>query len=273
MAINNKIPIIRALWGSVPRSKSEVFRKPIFANEIVVVWGQDNYEYLTKLGYQTVVADYGITDARYSTIHSHFMHKLLAIQHASKIYDEFIFLDWDCYLLKPMDDNFYQELRDGNEVQVPLYAYHNRPGIGIIDVMTHPANERYDNKPSEDLIEYIKSHEEQLRKYCWEYEDTLVTPNFSFFYTRLPKVCDELIEITLENNILNCIEEHAFFKWTNCTLDEYIERFEPTITYGTHPDTRTHMLRGGYDVENDPVIKINKYIETKVNKNIYFKHI
>jgi hypothetical protein len=28
-----------------------------------------------------------------------------------------------------------------------------------------------------------------------------------------------------------------------------------------------------YDYENDPVIKINKYILQRVNKTIYFKHI
>jgi hypothetical protein len=273
MAINNKIPVIRALWGETDRTKNEVFQNPIFADEIVITWGVENESFLKSLGYKVVCLSEFSSDANYSTIHSHFMHKLLAVQHAGKIFDEFIFLDWDCYLAKPMDDNFYEELRNGNEIQIPLYAYHDSEGIGIVDIMTHSAQERYNNEVSPVLISYIESNEAQLRKYCWTFENTLVTPNFSFVYTRNPNLGTELIKIATDNDILNCIEEHAFYLFADCSLDEYILRFEPTVTYGTHNDTRMHMERKGYDLSSDPVIKINKYIDTKVNKNIYFKHI
>jgi hypothetical protein len=273
MAINNKIPIVRALWGDVERTRNEVFQNPIFTDEIVITWGVENETFLKSLGYKVVCLSEFSSDASYSTIHSHFMHKLLAVQHAGKIFNEFIFLDWDCYLAKPLDDHFYQQLQKGNDIQVPLYAYHDSEGIGIVDIMTHSAQERYNNEAPPELLAYIASHEAQLRKYSWKFENMLVTPNFSFFYTRNPNVGEELIKIATENNILNCIEEHAFYLFANCTVDEYIVKFEPSVTYGTHNDTRMHMERKGYDLSNDPVIKINKYINTKVNKNIYFKHI
>ena len=273
MAINNEIQVIRALWGTVERSMNEVFIKPIFKNETVIVWGAENRDKLESMGYDVILMSEWPTDAKYSTIHAHFMHKLLAIAEAEKHYNEFLFLDWDCYISKPLDIEFYRSLREGNDVQVPLYAYHDEEGIGIVKLMTFAANERYNNEPSQDLLEYIKSHEEQLRKYSWKSENMLITPNFSFFYSRKPNIGQMLIDITIENNILNCIEEHAFFLYANCSIEEYIQKFEPIVTFGTHNDTRNYMVSGGYDIENDPVIKINKYIETKVNKNIYFKHI
>lgn len=273
MAINNKIQIIRAIWGRSERSINEIFITPIFKNETVMVWGTENKTDLESRGYNVILMSESVTDPNYSTIHIHFIHKLLAIAEAEKHYNEFIFLDWDCYLAKPLDNYFYKSLREGNEVQVPLYAYHDEPGIGIVKLMMLPANDRYKNELSNDLLEYIKSHEIQLRKYSWKKDDMLVTPNFSFFYSRKPGIGQELLEITHKNNILNCIEEHAFFLYANCSLDDYIEKFEPNVTLGTHHDTRTYISGSKYDLEKDPIIRINNYISTKIDKNLYFKHI
>lgn len=273
MAINNKIQIIRALWGNSERSINEIFINPIFKNETVIVWGNDNKNLLESMGYNVILMLEYPTDPNYSTIHTHFMHKLLAIEEAEKHYDEFLFLDWDCYLVRPLDDEFYKSLREGNDIQIPLYAYHDECGIGIAKMMMHASNDRYQNTVSKDLLEYIKSHEIQLRKYSWTYDNMLVTPNFSFFYSRKPNIGKELVNIALKNNILNCIEEHAFFLYANCSIDEYIHKFEPTLTFGTHDITRNYLIDGGYDITTDPIIKINKYIASKLDKTIYFKHI
>jgi len=74
MAINNKIPVIRALWGETDRTKNEVFQNPIFADEIVITWGVENESFLKSLGYKVVCLSEFSSDANYSTIHSHFMH-------------------------------------------------------------------------------------------------------------------------------------------------------------------------------------------------------
>ena len=54
MAINNKIPIIRALWGETDRTKNEVFQNPIFTDEIVITWGVENESFLKSLGYKVI---------------------------------------------------------------------------------------------------------------------------------------------------------------------------------------------------------------------------
>jgi len=79
------------------------------------------------------------------------------------------------------------------------------------------------------------------------------------------------MKIAKENNVENCIEEHAMYLWANCSMDEFIEKYEPKVLQGTSDDTR--LLMHLYDHTNDPVIAINKYIAKKVDKTLYFKHI
>lgn len=269
--MENKIVIVRALWGSTERALNEVFSKPVFSNEVVYVWGLENQQMLIERGFKTVLMGEGSTEPEYSTVLLQYYHKLAVIERAGNDYPEYIFLDWDCYLLKPLDDYFYQTLREGNDVQVTLYAYDDKPYIGIPELILCKGNERYNNSIPEDLANYIVGQEIQLRKYSWKHENLLVSPNFCFFYSRRPGIASELIQIAKENKVENCVEEHAMFLWANCTMDEFIEKYEPKVLQGTSDDTRIFMHL--YDYENDPVIKINKYILQRVNKTIYFKHI
>jgi len=265
-----KIPIIRALWGNSQRSLDEVFPFPIL-EEIVLVWGNENEFFLKERGFNTILMSETPTDPRYSTIQSQFYHKLEVIKKAGELYDEFIFLDWDCYLLRPMDDTFCELLREGNEIQVPIYAYDDVRYVGIPKLIIYPGNKRYQNSISEDLRHYIMGQEIQLRKYSWKQDGLLISPNFCFFYTRNPNIGEELIQIAKQNSIENCIEEHAMYLWANCSVDEFIKKHEPKVLQGTADETRTLMHL--YDYEVDPVIRINKYISTLVDKTIYFKHI
>lgn len=272
--LNNKIPIIRALWGpSDYAPKNEVFKKPLFRDETVYVWGIGHNEYLQSLGYKTILMSEGTSDPQYSTIHLQYYHKLEVLKAAEQVHDEFIFLDWDCYLLKPLDDKFYEYLRSGNDVQVPIYAYPDTHHIGIADLMNHISMSRYRkyNQMTPDLLEYLNSHEEQLRKHSWHKEDMLLSPNFCFFYSRRPGVGAQLIETGKRFDIKNCIEEHSFFRWADCTYDEYIDTYEPLVLQGTADETRTSIQN--YDYDNDAVVRINKYVNSRRKKDIYFKHI
>lgn len=268
MAIDNKITVVRALWGNQERTLAEVPPKPLFKNETVIVWGIENKKYLESLGYNVKCLSVEDTDKKYSTLHKHYMHKLEAIKIAGVLHKEYIFLDWDCFPLRPFDNSFYEHLQKGNEVQIPLYAYPDKEGLGIIDMID-------ENTPweplqlTDNLKEYVKSHEAQLRKYSWKYDGMLVSPNFGFVYSRKSGLGKELIEIANTNNVLNCIEEHAFYIWANCTLDEYIDKYEPRVLQGTSDDVRIYNR----DSKQDAVIKINKYVDTTAKKDIYLKHI
>jgi hypothetical protein len=269
--MNNEIIIIRALWGNNPRTLKEIFPFPIFKKEIVYVWGRENHDFLKERGFTTVLMGDDFSSPKYSTIHTQYYHKLEAIQKANNDYTEFIFLDWDCYLLRPLDNFFYQTLKEGNDTQVAIYAYNDAKYLGIPKLIM--AQHKHLPKPtiSEDLRIYMLEQEKQLRKYNWKQDNLLISPNFGFFYTRRPNIGNELMQIAQDNQIENCIEEHAMYLWANCSLDEFIKKYEPKILQGTSDEARTSLY--AYDYENDPVIKINKYISSMVNKVIYLKHI
>lgn len=269
--MNNEIVIVRALWGDTPRSLNEVFPCPIFKNEVVYVWGTANERMLRGRGFETVLMEEESSSAKYSTIHTQYYHKLEAIQRANNEYGEFIFLDWDCFVLRPLDDYFYQTLKQGNDVQVPVYAYDDAKYLGIPKLIM--AQNKHLPKPtiSEDLRLYMLSQEQQLRKYSWKQDNLLISPNFGFFYTRRPNIGNELMEISLKNNLENCIEEHAMFLWADCSLDDFIQKYEPKIIQGTADESR--VLLYNYNYTTDPVYNINRYISEKINKDIYLKHI
>lgn len=269
--MDNEIVIIRALWGDSERTLNEIYPMPIFKNEVICVWGLENKNMLEERGFKTILMDEGVTDPIYSTRETQFYHKLLVLQKAGEIYDEFIFIDWDCYLLRPLDEYFYNSLRNGNDTQACIYAYDDSKYAGLPKLIMFSANKRYKNSISEVLRQYILGQEAQLRKYSWKQDGLLITPNFCFFYTRRPNIGSELIKIALENNVENCVEEHAMFLWANCGVDEFIEKYEPKVLQGTADETRT--LIHTYDYEKDPIIRINKYISERVEKVIYFKHI
>jgi hypothetical protein len=269
--MDNDIIIVRALWGNTQRALNEVFPIPIFKNEIVYVWGIENQTLLQSRGFNTILMGEEVTDQNYSSIHTQYYHKLEVIKKANQDYKEFIFLDWDCYLLKPLDDYFYQTLREGNDTQVTTYAYTDTKYAGIPKLIMFPGNERYKNSISEDLRQYILNQEIQLRKYSWKQDGLLISPNFCFFYTRRPNIGQELLQISKENQIENCVEEHAMYLWANCDLDNFIKKYEPKVLQGTADETRTLLYT--YDYWNDPIIKINNYISNLIDKTIYFKHI
>ena len=47
------IRVVRALWGKLEWFKDEIPNKPLF-NEVVVVWGEENFNYLKSLGYDCI---------------------------------------------------------------------------------------------------------------------------------------------------------------------------------------------------------------------------
>lgn len=269
--MDTKIPIIRALWGDTQRTLREIIPLPLFKNEIVCVWGNKNESFLKSKGYSTINMSNLSTDPQYSSPKLQYYHKLEAVKKAGEVYGEFIFLDWDCYLLRPLDNYFYNSLQKGNDIQVPTYAYTDIKYLGIQKQILNKTTKRYQNKITESFRQHLLQQEAQLRKYSWKHEDLLVSPNFCFFYSRNPNIGEELIEISKLNKVEICIEEHAMYLWANCSMDEFIKKYEPKVLYGTATETRT--LGQYYDKENDPIIKINNYISKLVDKTIYFNHI
>jgi hypothetical protein len=58
--------------------------------------------------------------------------------------------------------------------------------------------------------------------------------------------------------IITCIEEFAFYLYCNCTLDEYISKYEPIVIRGNS--------------QNENIRPLDKHIDTKIEKDIYLYH-
>lgn len=236
----SKLKIIRALWTN-PWAPSdwtekqiypEIPLKPTYPEEIVYVWGEDNANLLQERGYNYVKMDnneYPYFNKEY-TQHG---KKLIALDKALKEFGEALLLDWDCFQINDIDIEIIRQ----KETQVPLYCY------------------------TESQLKIISSEniplEEELRKYHWKLEDMLVSPNFGFAYSRDRKFAENLIKEAISNKINYCIEEHAMFKYANCTLDEYIKKYHPTTCYGREV---------GID-------KLKQYIDNQIFITKYFRHL
>lgn len=251
MGIRN-VKFVRALWGNYKFFIKEIPQKPMF-NEIVYVWGLDNLKYLSDLGYNTkLVSENPLT---YKKEIEKFNHKIDCFQLASEEYESFIFLDWDVFLFKPIDDDFYKSL-DDKSFAAPLYSYPKK----FIE-LSNTLNDFNANL-------WVNEQISRMKTYAWEYDDLIVLPNAGFFYCYDKSVPKLLRKIVNENNILTLVEEFAIFVLSDCDLETYIKTYEPSQMYGK-PDEDVFVLS---NIKQECAKKLNEHISTIIKKDIYFKH-
>lgn len=252
--------IVRTIWGESKHILSEIPASQIFAEEIVFSWGKENTKHLRSLGYNVFEVSKEITDPVHSTHLKHFAHKLEAIKIAEECFDEFLFLDWDVTLAKPIDENFYSEIRKKSSMQCPLYAYHSE--------YKQDSREYHRNKGSltEDLDDFIFTHSSLLEKYSWKHESFSVIPCFCFYYVNGVKIAQDLLDITHDRGILACIEEFSlYYKCKNMNLQEYIDAHEPSVIRGKERDRNLPKM-------SEAIQSINRHIEKRMQKDIYLYH-
>lgn len=218
--------VIRALWGDFLVNNKEEIPKLPQLDETVFVWGKQNLEYLDSLGYDTIyVGDHGDS----------FILKLRALNLGYKKFGEILFLDWDCKTELSLEEVKKLELPSPC---MPLYSYPNR-----------------------DKKLYLA----QLPKYSWDLYDSFVLPNACFIYTKDVNLGKELEEIAIAHNLSGLIEEFAMQIWSDCNLDEYIERYD--VPYLNGRDDCQEFIR-----ENEKIntaVYLNHYIG---KKEILFTH-
>jgi len=104
----NIMKIIRSLWGFRDHTYNEIPPLPSHPNEIVYVWGKENEAMLKKRGFETRYVEEETSPFAYEVLELIYERKLIALDLALKEFGEVIMLDWDCYLLRPLDDNFLE---------------------------------------------------------------------------------------------------------------------------------------------------------------------
>tara|TARA_R110002012_G_scaffold145976_2_gene304296 strand:- start:4058 stop:4801 length:744 start_codon:yes stop_codon:yes gene_type:complete len=245
--------IIRVLWGD--KINHEIPKIPLLEDEVVYVWGEKNNELLLERGYETRLLDDVVFEDKYN----HFGKKIFALNEALKEFIEVLLLDWDCYMLKPLDEHFYNTLRE-KPIQIPLYIQHKDTKDAILEIL--PSNQSIELQKELDLLG------EGFKKYGWEWEDGYVAPNFGFVYCRNLNFGEQLLKIAQRENLQTVVDEFATLLYVDCSLDEYIEKYLPSVIRGSSNDKfildkRLHHL----------CKKFNNYVDNKIKITPYFEHI
>ena len=249
--------IVRCLWGTDTKFDFECrgiqSDKDLYngIEQIVFVWDTHNKELMDELGYKSIYMGYS---DEYSELMK-FHYKLDALKLAMEMYDEIIFLDWDCNIKKELDDNFIKTLQNGNDIQMPLYFYPNEILNEFSSISPYVKEEQhYYNILFYTLIRLAK----------WKFNDGVVVPNAGFIYCRNSAFIKTLISIIHSEGLSTNIEELAamlYFQKEITSLDEYITKYEPIVCVGRSNDE----MRGKQRI-------LNEYIESKVGKQTYFIH-
>ena len=254
--------IVRTFWGDM-NSFGGKYQNQIQdtldenLNEIVYVWGMDNFEYLTNLGYTCELIseeNYNFDIASDHTFYDFksLNHKLFVINLAMKDYDEILFLDWDCKFIGELDNDFYRLLKNGNALQIPLYTYPKKSLDWMIE-----------KTQNQNINPFFVKLKEEIKKYSYEWGENYIIPNTGFIYCRKPV---DLLKISLEHNLECLPDEFSVFVYAqknNLSLEDYIFKHEPKIIRG-----KVHEEEWWIESEN----KFNEYVESLINKRIYFEH-
>ena len=267
--------ILRVLYGTWDGVWKDVPINPIYENEIVFVWGLVNQQKLQSHGYNTLLIDELPTEEKYSHHLNHFMHKLRAIELADKLYDEYLFLDWDVYPIKKIDNNFFELIRNRGNLQIPIYSYNSE----FKEEMTEFSKTKENDIEWQGLIDHVNlvldTQIKELKKYSWvlpekkllESETFIqVLPNFSFYYSNGIKLGNKLIEISEKYNIKVCIEEYSFYKlMEEFHILDFIRKYEPIVINGA----TEHKF---FKKMNKCIQLTNEWIDKFVEKDIYLVH-
>lgn len=247
------IKIIRALWGDYKSFMHEIPTSPLFG-EVVYVWGKENYNFLIKLGYECILLskdDFPITN-----VFKKYLPKLYAFEYGCRDYSKVLFLDWDTVPKKDIDNTFLNDLKT-KEFSSPLYCYPD----GIKSIPSAVDNQ--------DAAMWIEKQIPFLNSYSWKLNNLSIVPNAGFVYISDLAIASDLKNIAYDYNLETLVEELALCIYSKCSLEEYIQKYEPFSIRGRNNDDFFNLgpVKGYYSKI------LNDYIETFVEKEIYFEHI
>jgi hypothetical protein len=239
--------IVRSLWGDYENYINDIEESKY--EDVVYVWGEDNNEFLKKLGYHTKLISKN--KCNYCDINNQFIQKLQSFKFAEEDFGEFLFLDWDVKELKPLDGGFYNELRS-QDFSASLYGYPKEFTNlkGLVDDWTDKQINLMD-------------------KHCWFYDDIYILPNAGFVYSNRKGFGEDLIKIVEDYQIETLIEEFAIQIYSNMSLNDYILTYESKVING-RPEWYSVNVNG---VNIDSPKRINNYITSLIEKDLYLIHI
>lgn len=87
----------------------------------VYVFGEDNFKIMTDKGFDTVLIDKKpfIWDME----KEQYRHKIEIWRAGLQEFKEIVFLDWDCVPVKPIDNEFWNIIANGEKIKATIYQY------------------------------------------------------------------------------------------------------------------------------------------------------
>jgi hypothetical protein len=251
---------IRILWGDFEKYKHQIVdAKKDNLNEIVFVWGNDNKTKLEELGYECYLVnpnpyDLSIADNHTFINHKSLIHKIVGIKTALEIYEEIIFVDWDCRKEKEIDNYFFELIKSKeSKLQVPLYTY----PVVAFEMMLNDIKDDVVNNFISKLRDYVE-------KYSFRYGNNYIIPNTGFFYCGDINIVNKLLELINENDLQTVPDElSVFLFYKDLGLEGYIEKIEPLVIGG-----KMH----GYKWWNSIEDSFEAHKQKNIKKCIYFNH-
>lgn len=179
---------LEKIYSNVERSLKEPFK----FNFVCYTFGIKNHEKLLNMGINSKLID------EFPNPYFYYRHKLEAIKHAMMEYDEILFLDWDSFPVREIDDNIWEILGSRGDIQLSLSKY------------------------SHARLNHRNGRE---NKYC---------PSGSFIYLKDKKIIDKLIEDMRQNKMEVWSEEPSLARITyeimgGWDLNKFHNKFETTI--------------------------------------------
>ena len=256
----NTTKFIRAFWGDLNhhdgRHKIEIERTSEYQrlDEVVYVWGKENEKFIKSFGFKTILVNdnpfqYGID--YFEDCRTFFLHKLMAIYYGIRDYEKVVFLDWDIIPQKGIDKNFYNQLK--SPFQIPLYSF---PKDYEDIVLAEWKDISFRDK------RYLHTQNRLIQEYGWNFGDDKVIPNTSFVYCDDIKLIETFIHINRYDERTMISDEFPilyYFKNKNIGLNEYITKYEPSVS---NAKFETHF--------NQKLL--NDYIKKIIKKDLYFIH-
>lgn len=247
---------VRCLWGipckmykrnaKVNRDVEFVKYNPFDQPFTTYVFGESNLDLLQKNGFKDcklVTKESGMYDK--NTVKKEgidqYGHKLRVLMEASKDFDEFIFLDWDCMAVRPLPPNFWDGFYDKQPVQAHLRSYGMKQ-------------------------KYI------LKKGAiWRDKDVNKRPCASFIYIRGKDIAEKIYNTWMEERkrsdekTLAIVTDEIMGGWD---INKYWDMFEPNH-FTLYKDAKIHFCfpREILAAKESTFLHLNKYtISDLMNK-------
>ena len=243
------IKVVRALWGDINLFIDDI-RLANRNDCVVIVWGLDNYNSLTYLGFDCkMISTNDMSDVDDSEMYH---LKLVAMHEAALTYKSILFLDWDTKPIKEIDPHF-EKTFFGKEWCAPLYCY--------------PENlSSYAKTPIE--VKWGKMIDSMMKKYSWHMDGMNIIPMAGLIFVSSPIITKKLLDIYEEEKMKGLVEEFAMFKLANCSLIHYLKTYEPTVIRGRESEDK--FTFGSYS--DYSYFDLNKFIYKFVGKDCYYTH-